>query len=226
MHEEELRERYRGDYVGSFPAKDRGRLERLLPLMDLGPHMEVVDFGCGNGLLLEAIHDRVSKYYGVDFSSEFIAAARRRQEQLSIRNATFQCEVNSDFCARHPGKFDRAFAMDFSEHVYDKDFVNIAKAIRQCLKPEGLFYLHTPNAEFFLEIAKDKGVMRQFPEHIAVRNAADTVRLLESASFTAIKVVHLPHYLKALSWLHWFSRVPMLGRFFRARLFIECRPQS
>ena len=222
----ELRQLYGDDYVSRFPRKDNGRLSRLIPLMDLGPGMRVVDVACGNGILLELIHNSVGQYHGVDFSSEFIEAARWRQEKLKVENASFYCESIATFSNRFQHTFDRAFAMDFSEHVYDDDFVETANAILRSLKPRGRLYLHTPNAEFFVEILKDKGVLRQFPEHIAVRNANDNVELLRKAGFESVRVTFLPHYLQPLAWLDMASAVPSVGKYFRARLFIECRAES
>ena len=198
----------------------------MIPLMDLDPDMRVVDVACGNGILLELIHNSVGHYYGVDFSSEFIAAARQRQERLNVDNASFYCESVTTFSDRFQHMFDRAFAMDFSEHVYDDDFVQAAAAIHRSLKPDGRLYLHTPNAEFFVEILKKKGVLRQFPEHIAVRNANDNVTLLRKAGFESVRVRFLPHYLKQLAWLDMISVMPGIGKYFHARLFIECRAGS
>ncbi len=101
--DEELRDLYRNYYVRHYHQEDRGRLTRLLPFMDLGPDMVVADMGCGNGLMLELTHARVGQYHGVDFSSEFIEEARRRQAQAGIRNASFHIESIIEFCDRHEG---------------------------------------------------------------------------------------------------------------------------
>jgi 2-polyprenyl-6-hydroxyphenyl methylase/3-demethylubiquinone-9 3-methyltransferase len=219
---EELRDLYRSDYVRRYHQEDRGRLSRLLPFMDLGPDMVVADLGCGNGLLLELTHDRVGQYHGVDFSSEFIEEARRRQAQIGISNASFHIETITEFCDRHEGALDRVFALDFTEHVYDEDLIPIATSIRRSLREGGRLYIHTPNLTFFLELLKDKGICRQFPEHIAVRSADQYVSLLRGVGFREVKVSYLSHYLGALSWLHAFSSVPAVGKYLKARLFIEC----
>jgi len=220
--DEELRDLYRNDYVHRYHQKDRGRLTRLLPYMDLGPEMVVADLGCGNGLLLELTHDRVGKYHGVDFSSEFIEEARRRQAQAGIRNASFHVESITEFCDRNDGALDRVFALDFAEHVYDEDLIPIAASIRRSLREGGRLYIHTPNLTFFLEFLKDKGICRQLPEHVAVRSADQYVSLLRGVGFKEVKVVYLPHYLRTLSWLHGFSSVPVVGKYLKARLFFEC----
>ena len=67
-------------------------------------------------------------------------------------------EGNPDLRFRNKNirKFDLGFAMDFSEHVYDKQWIEILKSIRKSMKPDGKLYLHTPNFDFFLEKMKDR----------------------------------------------------------------------
>jgi len=222
--DEELRQLYRADYVDRYHREAGRRLQRLVERVDLSRDMTVADFGCGNGLLLDLISDEVGRYCGVDFSDEFIVEARRRHADQGGCRAEFACQSIEDFCAEHRGVFDRAFSLDFVEHVHDGPLLAILEAIRSSLKPDGRFYLHTPNGAFFLEILKDRGVLAQIPGHIAVRDARHNVRLLERAGFSRVEPSFLPHYLPTLAWLHAFSRVPGVGRFLRARLFIECRP--
>jgi 2-polyprenyl-6-hydroxyphenyl methylase/3-demethylubiquinone-9 3-methyltransferase len=177
----ELRERYRDDYVANYHQHAGHRLERPVGLMDLSLTMTVADLACGNGLLLDLIHDRVGGYHGVDFSEEFIEDARRRHAGHDGCEVHFSCQSISEFCATHRQSIDRAFCFDFVEHLYDEDLLPILRAIHGCLAREGRFYLHTPNAEFLLEILKDRGVLKQFLEHIAVRSAEQNVVILEAA---------------------------------------------
>jgi len=224
LSEKEIEALYDEGYVRLYEERPINRLVRLVSLMDLRSSDIVADFACGNGMMLEVVHDRVNFYHGVDFSEEFIKAARRRQKALSIGNAAFHCQSIEGFCGDNRGRFDKAFALDFSEHVYDEEWVRICQSIKCSLKESGRFYLHTPNAEFCVERLKERGVLRQFPEHIAVRNAKQNINLLKMAGFRDIRLVYLPHYLWQLGWLHGFARIPLVGKYFRARLFIECRP--
>jgi 2-polyprenyl-3-methyl-5-hydroxy-6-metoxy-1,4-benzoquinol methylase len=180
----------------------------------------VCDFGCGDGLLLPWVGHRVAQYVGVDFSQEFIAAAERRAADLQAGNASFACEDVIAFCAQRPASFDVAFAMDFSEHVPDAEWVAILGAIRSSLKPGGRLYLHTPNADFIVERLKASGVMTQTIGHIAVRNPAQNAALLQRAGFAVRKLDRIGHY-NVLRHLHPISQMPLVGRYFVARLFIE-----
>jgi 2-polyprenyl-3-methyl-5-hydroxy-6-metoxy-1,4-benzoquinol methylase len=174
-------------------------------------------------MLLPLVAAKVSHYYGVDFSKDFIEAAIRRADVDGIKNCSFYCMNIVSFCDNHVASFDIATAMDFSEHIDDDDFSHIFSAIYRSLKPGGKLFMHTPNLDFFVERLKDKGVLRQFPEHIAVRNAAQNVAILEQCGFkkSHIHVRHIAHY-NVLKVLHPLSALPLIGQFFSARLFIEC----
>ena len=224
LSEEELLALHGKDYVARFEKKqDKFRLERLLPYLQLAKSDHVADFACGNAMLMPHIAPLVSRYDGVDFSSDFIAAATEHAKQENIENASFHCEDINQFCKNRPARFDAGFAMDFSEHVYDEDWLQILLSIRSALKPGAYFYLHTPNASYIIERLKAAGVLRQLPEHIAVRNDSANVKLLEEAGFLDINVTFLAHYEKRQAWVHHLSRLPLLGRHLRARLFIVCR---
>lgn len=212
-----------GAYVEMYEKKPTSRVERLIPFLHLKGNEELADFACGNAMLLPFVHDRVAHYYGVDFSEDFIEAARQRAARYAIGNCSFFCEDIIKFCDAHHDRFDIATAFDFSEHIDDDDFMKIFGAIRQSLKPGARLVLHTPNLEFFVEQLKAKGIMKQFPEHIAVRTPRENVALLERSGFapTNLKVYGTAHY-ESTRLLHPLRHLPIIGKMFVARLVIEC----
>lgn len=222
---EELKAMHEGDYIDALAASPY-RLQRLLEHIDVNANSDIVDYGCGNGMLMNLLSSRVATYTGVDFSQPLIAAALKSQQDGQIRNATFHCADIHEFASRNIARFDAAFAMDFSEHVYDDEWLKILVSIRSTLKPGGTFYLHTPDGGFFLEIMKAHNfIIKQFPQHIAVRTIFDNVALLKAAGFVDITANSIPHY-NILRFLHPLSYLPLFGRFFGARIFIKaCQGQ-
>lgn len=219
--EEELKALHGRAYVENFESQSPFRLERLYKYFVLHRGDKVVDFACGNGMLMTLVAPHVESYAGVDFSEPFIEAANKRKRRFSISNAEFFAEDIKEFCRARPLQFDVAFAMDFSEHVYDAEWLSILGAIRGSLRPGGRLYLHTPNAEFFLEKLKARNwIVKQFPEHIAVRSPSENVRLLEEAGFSVSRVCLLAHY-NILRFVHWLSYMPVVGRYLKARILIE-----
>ena len=210
--EDELRAIYDQSYVDQYDAHAVQRMRRMVPFFELAGDEVVADFGCGNGVLLELVASRVREYVGVDFSEAFVRAAERRRDALGIPNGTFHCGDIVAFCARHPNHFDAGFALDFSEHIYDDQFVRIFRAIHGALKPGASLYLHTPNADYFMERLRDWGVIRQIEGHVAVRNLDAYRALLAQCGFADVHVRYLAHYLYPASALHG-SRAALVGRY-------------
>mgnify|MGYP003635543426 CR=1 FL=1 len=210
-------------YVEQYLQKSPKRLRDLVDRMNIEITSDIVDFGCGDALIIEYLKDVVNSYQGVDFSPEFIRVANRRKMALHAKNVKFQCESIPDFSRHHKNSFDIGFALDLSEHVYDDEWQNIVTAMHDCLRPGGQFYLHTPNADFLLEKMKQHDfLIKQFPEHISVRNAKSNSHFLSVAGFENIDVKFIPHY-NILRGLHPMSKLPLIGKFFQARLFITAK---
>jgi cyclopropane fatty-acyl-phospholipid synthase-like methyltransferase len=221
--DEQLRAIYDQSYVDQYDPHAVQRMRRMLPYFDLSPDAVVADFGCGNGVLLEQVAPLVREYVGVDFSEEFVRAAERRRDQAGIRNGTFHCGDIVAFCEQHPGRFDAAFALDFSEHIYDDQFMHIFRAIHGSLKPGAPLYLHTPNAEYFMERLKARGTLTQVEGHVGVRDAAQHIALLRACGFADVQVRYLAHYLSVASRFHFLGSLPAIGPLFRARLLVTAR---
>jgi cyclopropane fatty-acyl-phospholipid synthase-like methyltransferase len=224
MSEPDARALHGRDYAERFDRMHgRRRLLQLLPYMRLGPADDLVDFGCGNGLLAAEVHDRVRSYTGVDFSQPFIDIAVARARLLGATNLRFVCASIGEFCEAHPGRFDAACAFDFSEHVADGEWREMLSAFRRSLKAGGRLYLHTPNAAFVLERMKRRNfVLSQSPEHVAVRDMATNLGLLRDSGFAVTSARFVRHY-NVLRFLHALRRLPGIGSWFEARIFIEAR---
>ena len=223
LSEDELRAIYGPEYVSQYDPHALVRMRRLLPFLELSSDQTVADFGCGNGVLLELIGGRIREYVGIDFSQAFIRAAEQRRNARGLLNGTFQCSEIVPFCTQHPNRFDAGFALDFSEHVYDDQFLSMFHAIQTALRPGARLYLHTPNADYFMERFRARGVLSQIEGHVAVRDARRHEVLLAQCGFVDIHVHYLAHYLSLASAFHGLGALPLVGRYFRARLFVTGR---
>jgi 2-polyprenyl-6-hydroxyphenyl methylase / 3-demethylubiquinone-9 3-methyltransferase len=226
LSEEQLRAIYDQSYVDQYDPHAVQRMRRMLPFFQLSGQEVVADFGCGNGVLLELIAPHVHEYAGVDFSEEFVRAAERRRDAHGFRNATFHCSDIVSFCEQHPDRFDAGFALDFSEHIYDDQFLRIFSAIHGALRPGATLFLHTPNGEYFIERFRERGILDRIEGHVAVRDAAGYRALLGQCGFASVHVRYLAHYLPLAAAFHALGALPLVGRYFRARLFLTCRKEA
>ncbi len=92
---------------------------QLLDDLHLYPDASALEIGCGPGMLLEGIHERVGpggKIAGIDLNPHFISVAQRRVSMLGYSNATFQ----TGDCHTLPyddGSFDAVVAEKVLMHV-------------------------------------------------------------------------------------------------------------
>ncbi len=211
-----------GEYVERYNKKSIDRVAALAGRMNIVDNDTVADFACGNGMLLEALGQRSGVYHGVDFSRDFITAAQTRAEDAGLKNYQYFCQDIVSFCKSHIGQYNVATTLDFSEHIDDTAFISIYSAIQTSLRRGGTLYIHTPNLDFFLERLKQKGIVKQFPEHIAVRDEACMIALLQHCGFNPQNIVieKIPHY-NILKFLHPLSYLPGIGKYFCARLWFK-----
>lgn len=221
--QDELMQLHGEKYVESYESQPLLRLERLMSFIKFDKTFSVVDFACGNGILMEFIAPKVRSYIGVDFSEPFIKAANTKKKNLYIENANFICSDINLFCNNHIDAFDMAFAMDVSEHLYDTEWRQILSSIRKSLKANAKFYIHTPNADFFFEKMKSKNfLVKQFPQHVAIRTPEQNSQIIRDAGFEIENMWLLPHY-NSLKFVHPISYIPSVGKYFKARVFIEAK---
>jgi 2-polyprenyl-3-methyl-5-hydroxy-6-metoxy-1,4-benzoquinol methylase len=208
-------------YVEEFLALEgKSRVDRILARIAIPADAKVLDVGCGQGALLTKLHDRIGEYHGVDFAEPFIRAARERARAAGLTHCHFHLGDITEFARLHPGEFDLAFALDISEHVPDDEWAAIVSSLQIALKPGGCVVCHTPNLDFFIERMKDRNfLIRQFPQHVAVRTLEQNAAFFERAGFSNVSASTLPHY-NFLRILDPLSRLPGLGRHFAARVLI------
>ncbi len=89
---EELVDLHGVDYVKKIEGNReiyKKRLNNILTSISLSKSYSVVDYGCGNGQLFEMIHDKISRYCGLDFSASFIQAFQRRLDSQTYTKNYF-----------------------------------------------------------------------------------------------------------------------------------------
>ncbi|MBE5314030.1 MAG: bifunctional 2-polyprenyl-6-hydroxyphenol methylase/3-demethylubiquinol 3-O-methyltransferase UbiG [Xanthomonadales bacterium] len=124
---------------------------------------EVLDVGCGGGLLSEALASRGASVTALDLSPEVLEAARLHLYESGLKVDYREQSVES--LAEHcPARFDAITCMEMLEHVPDP--ASIVEACARLLKPGGRLFLSTLNrtpAAFGLAIVGAEYVMRLLP---------------------------------------------------------------
>lgn len=105
--------------------------------LKLEPGMTLLDIGCGwGGLARFAAEEYQVKVLGITVSREQANLAEKLCEKLPV-------EIRLQDYRELKGEFDRIVSVGMIEHVGYKNYRTYMKAVNRCLKPRGLFLLHT-----------------------------------------------------------------------------------
>jgi cyclopropane-fatty-acyl-phospholipid synthase len=116
------------------------KLKMLCEKLKLAPGMTLLDIGCGWGGLAEY----AARHYNVRVEGVTISAEQQKmaQERCAGLDVTIMLEDYRDL----ETKFDRIVSVGMFEHVGPKNYNTYFKVVDHCLKPDGLFLLHTIGA--------------------------------------------------------------------------------
>jgi SAM-dependent methyltransferase len=95
----------KGDFT-RIAASMRTSGESLVKRIGVGPGLDVLDLGCGDGTTAIPTALAGAKVRGVDIASNLVAAGRARAEQHGLNNCTFEEGDASNLVGLDDGSFD------------------------------------------------------------------------------------------------------------------------
>lgn len=128
----------------------------------------VLDVGCGAGILSESMARLGAKVTGIDMTTEPLQIAKQHAEQSGLVIDYQQTTVENflqNQSACHEDKFDVITCMEMLEHVPDP--LSIIQSCQALLKPNGVLFLSTINRTFkayMLVIIGAEYVLKMLPK--------------------------------------------------------------
>lgn len=125
---------------------------------------EVLDVGCGGGLLSEALAGEGAHVTAIDLAPDLLKIARLHGLESGVRVEYRQMPVEA-LATERPASFDAITCMEMLEHVPDP--ASVVAACARLLKPGGTLFLSTLNrtpAAFALAIVGAEYIARLLPK--------------------------------------------------------------
>ena len=114
-------------------------IARQAPLAD----RQVLDVGCGGGILAEAMARQGADVLGIDLAGKSLKVAQLHALESGLDNVAYREVAVEALAAERPASFDVVTCMEMLEHVPDP--ASVVKACADLVKPGGWVFFSTLN---------------------------------------------------------------------------------
>lgn len=104
---------------------------------------EVLDVGCGGGILSDSMARRGATVTGIDLSSKALKVAQLHAMEAQTANVAYREVAVEALAEECPGRFDVVTCMEMMEHVPDP--ASVVAACARLVKPGGWVFMSTLN---------------------------------------------------------------------------------
>jgi 2-polyprenyl-6-hydroxyphenyl methylase/3-demethylubiquinone-9 3-methyltransferase len=140
------------------------RLEWIASLAKLQGR-DVLDVGCGGGILAESMAKRGARVLGVDLSTKPLKVAQLHAMEAGVENLEYREVAVEQLAAERPEAFDVVTCMEMLEHVPEP--ASVVRACARLVKPGGRVFFSTLNRNpkaFLFAIVGAEHVLRLLPK--------------------------------------------------------------
>ena len=149
----------------------------------------IVDVGCGGGILAESMATSGGNVTGIDLAKKSLTVAKLHSLESGVK-VNYEEISAEDFAHQHAGQFDVVTCMEMLEHVPDP--AAIVQACGQMLKPGGWAFFSTLNRNpksFLFAIVGAEYVLRLLPRGThSYENFVKPSELAQAARLGGLKV--------------------------------------
>lgn len=208
------------------PRKYSERNRDTLRVVAPAPTDLVVELGSARGDVTFLLAAHAREVIGVDAAPEALAMAEAERARRGIDNVRWLQSDVADLSALGDATVDAVAAIDLVEHVDDPTLRSMLRECRRVLKPTGRLGIYTPDRAHYVERMKAHDfVLKQYPQHIAVRFPRAYRRFLAEAGFRVDLDTWSVSPFPGVRWVERaLSPLPLLGPTFRYRVLMRAVP--
>ena len=142
------------------------RLEWIEQLTEGLRGRQILDVGCGGGILAEAMARRgAAQVLGIDLAVKPLRVAQLHALEAGIENVAYREVAAEALAAEKPGHYDIVTCMEMLEHVPDP--ASVVRACSRLVRPGGWVFFSTINRNpksFLFAIVGAEHILRLLPK--------------------------------------------------------------
>jgi len=126
---------------------------------------QVLDVGCGGGILSESMARRGAEVLGIDLSTKPLRVAQLHAMEAAVERLAYREVAVEALAAERPASFDVVTCMEMLEHVPEP--ASVVRACSQLVKPGGWVFFSTINRNpkaFLFAIVGAEHVLKLLPK--------------------------------------------------------------
>ncbi len=202
-----------------YEERNRDTLRVVLPT----PSDRVLELGSARGDVSFFLAAHAKEVVGVDASDDALGLAEAGRVRAGVSNVRFVKSDVANLSAFPDASFDAVAAIDLVEHIDDPTLTAMLGECRRVLVQGGRLGLYTPDRAHYVERLKAHDVLlKQFPQHIAVRRAGAYRRLLSAAGFRVELDAYSVSPFPGVRWIEAaLAPLPLVGPTFRYRILLR-----
>ena len=156
------------DYEGEFkPLHDLNplRLDYVSLHSDGLFGKNILDVGCGGGILSESMARKKANVTGIDLALESLAVGKLHALEAGISGIKYEQIAVEEKAAQNPEAFDIVTCMEMLEHVPDPS--SVVQACSQLVKPGGKVFFSTLNKNlksYLMAIVGAEKILKMVPD--------------------------------------------------------------
>ena len=175
------------------------RMAWIAQYVDLS-HKNVVDIGCGGGILTESLARAGAKAVGVDMAADSIEVARLHALSESL-DIDYQIKTAEQLAVEQPAAYDVVTCMEMLEHVPEP--ASVIKSCAALVKSGGLVFFSTLNrhpAAFALGIVAAEYLLNWIPKGThQYQNFIKPSELAQQARLAGLEIIAI----KGIGYAPW-----------------------
>ena len=159
---------------------------------------QVLDVGCGGGILADAMARKGATVTGIDLSSKALKVAQLHALEAGTPNISYREVAAEALAAEQPAAFDVVSCMEMLEHVPDP--ASVVRACATLVKPGGWVFFSTinrnPKAYLFAVVGAEyllKLLPRGTHDYAKFLRPAELARHCRDAGLTTVEIVGMSY---------------------------------